>query len=126
MAKNFSIFAMIEEAFSCNIVKSKGKQQASTENNSLMDLLIPFIWSHKLSQANQYGVPHNNVEHIYKGPFVVSGILLKKQPEKIEEKNGDDYQKEYDQYKEDMKTAEKAFIDRIKEFLKGLENKQTF
>ena len=75
---NFSIFAMIEEAFSCNIVKSKGKQQASTENNSLMDLLIPFIWSHKLSQANQYGVPHNNVEHIYKGPAIKGRLDVRK------------------------------------------------
>ena len=75
---NFSIFAMIEEAFSCNIVKSKGKSQASTENNSLMDLLIPFIWSHKLSQANQYGVPHNNVEHIYKGPAIKGRLDVRK------------------------------------------------
>jgi len=39
----YSIFAMIEESFSCNIVSSRGKQQSSTEKNSLMDLLIPFI-----------------------------------------------------------------------------------
>jgi len=75
---NFSIFAMIEEAFSCNIVKSKGKQQASTEKNSLMDLLIPFIWSHKLSQANQYGVPHNNVEQRYKGPALRGRLDVRK------------------------------------------------
>lgn len=75
---NFSIFAMIEEAFSCNIVKSKGKQQTSTEKNSLMDLLIPFIWSHKLSQANQYGVPHNNFEHVHKGPAIRGRLDVRK------------------------------------------------
>ena len=75
---NFAIFAMIEEAFSCNIVKSKGKQQTSTEKNSLMNLLIPFIWSHKLSQANQYGVPHNNFEYAHKGPAIRGRLDVRK------------------------------------------------
>ena len=75
---NFSIFAMIEEAFSCNVVKSRGNQQTSTEKNSLMDLLIPFIWSHKLSQANQYGVPHNNVEQRYKSPTIRGRLDVRK------------------------------------------------
>lgn len=74
----FSIFAMIEESFSCNILSSRGKQRSSTDKNSLMDLLIPFIWSHKLSQANQYGVPHNNVEQIHKGPAIKGRLDVRK------------------------------------------------
>lgn len=75
---NLSIFSMIEESFSCNIVSSRGKHQSSADKQSLMDLLIPFIWAHKLSQANQYGVPHNNVERIYKGPAIKGHLDVRK------------------------------------------------
>lgn len=75
---NLSIFAMIEESFSCNIVSSRGKHQSSVDKNSLMDLLIPFIWSYKLSLANQYGVPHNNVERVYKGPAIKGRLDVRK------------------------------------------------
>lgn len=71
---DYSIFTMIEEAFSCNLVSSNSKLVSSDKEESLIQKLIPFIWASKLSHANQYGVPHSDFSQVCKG-IVIRGRL---------------------------------------------------
>ena len=73
-----SVFAMIEEAFSCNIVDNRGESKSSKKTTSLIERLIPFMWMHKLSAANLYGVPHANISVYHKGISIKGRLDVRK------------------------------------------------
>lgn len=75
---DYSIFTMIEEAFSCNLVSSNSKLVSSDKEESLVQKLIPFIWASKLSHANHYGVPHSDFDQVHKGVAIKGRLDVRK------------------------------------------------
>ncbi len=75
---DYSVFTMIEEAFSCNLVSSNSKLVSSDSEESLVQKLIPFIWASKLSHANQYGVPHSDFSQVHKGVSIKGRLDVRK------------------------------------------------
>lgn len=75
---NPSVFAMIEEAFSCNIVRNIGGLNSAQDVESLMKLIVPFVWSQKIADANLYGVPRNTVDVFYKGVTIKGRLDVRK------------------------------------------------
>lgn len=75
---DYSVFTMIEEAFSCNLVSSNSKLVSSDNEETLVQKLIPFIWASKLSHANQYGVPHSDYSQVHKGVSIKGRLDVRK------------------------------------------------
>ena len=75
---DYSVFTMIEEGFSCNLVSSNSKLVSSDSEESLVQKLIPFIWASKLSHANQYGVPHSDFSQVHKGISIKGRLDVRK------------------------------------------------
>ena len=75
---DYSVFTMIEDAFSCNLVSSNSKLISSDKEESLVQKLIPFIWAFKLSHANQYGVPHSDFNQVHKGVAIKGRLDVRK------------------------------------------------
>lgn len=73
-----SLFMLLEEIFSINILNSFSKEDLQKYSNSLLQQLLPFIWAQRLGEANKYGVPHNTVDVLHRGPSVKGRLLVRK------------------------------------------------
>lgn len=73
-----SLFTMLEEIFSINIINSFSQEDFKNNTNNLLQQLLPFIWAQRLGEANKYGVPHNTVDVLHKGPSVKGRLLVRK------------------------------------------------
>lgn len=74
---NLSLFVLLEEIFSINILNNLSDEDLS-DTDSLLQRLIPFIWIQKLGNANKYGIPHNNVDVLHKDLGVKGRLLVRK------------------------------------------------
>lgn len=72
-----SLYPMFEEIFSINILDNKSEQDTKDEN-SLLQVLLPLIWSQKLGNANKYGIPRTTVDVLHKGQSVKGRLLIRK------------------------------------------------
>ncbi len=73
-----SLFMLLEEIFSINILDSFGKEDLQKKSDNLLQQLLPFIWAQRLGEANKYGVPHNDVDVLHKGRCVKGRLLVRK------------------------------------------------
>ena len=72
-----SLYPMFEEIFSINILDNKSEQDPKAMN-SLLQVLLPLIWSQKLGNANKYGIPRTTVDVLHKGQSVKGRLLVRK------------------------------------------------
>ena len=73
-----SLFRMLEEIFSINILMSKNQIIQKKDESWLLKKIISFIWVQKLANANKYGVPSTNVTRPYIGSTIKGKINIRK------------------------------------------------
>ena len=73
-----TLFIMLEEIFSINILKDHKDLSHSNSINFIFRQIIPFIWERQLGNANRYGFPRNNNKVYYKGSKIKGNIDIRK------------------------------------------------
>lgn len=73
-----TLFIMLEEIFSINILKDHKDLSHSNSINFIFRQIIPFIWERQLGNANRYGFPRNNNKIYYKGSKIKGNIDIRK------------------------------------------------
>lgn len=73
-----TLFIMLEEIFSINILKDYKDLSHSNSINFIFRQIIPFIWEQQLANANRYGFPRNNNKIYYKGSKIKGNIDIRK------------------------------------------------
>ena len=72
-----SLFKMIEEIFSINILNSFNQEELKADPDNLFRQLLPFIWAQRLGEANKYGIPRHSVDVLHKGLNVKGRLLVR-------------------------------------------------
>lgn len=73
-----TLFIMLEEIFSINILKDHKDLSHSNSINFIFRQIIPLIWERQLGNANRYGFPRNNNKIYYKGSKIKGNIDIRK------------------------------------------------
>lgn len=72
---NLVLLKMIERIFSINILNSFSGEELNNNNiSSILEKLLPFIWTNKLGSANKYGIPRHS-QNIYNKGSTIKGKL---------------------------------------------------
>ncbi len=74
---NLSLFALLEEIFSINVLNHLSEQEKN-ESETLIEILLPYIWAKRLGDANKYGIPHTTIDVLHKGQTVKGRFLVRK------------------------------------------------
>jgi 5-methylcytosine-specific restriction enzyme subunit McrC len=76
---NLVLLKMIERIFSINILNSFNKDEIDNNNiSSILDKLLPYIWTNKLGTANKYGVPRHSQNIYHKGATIKGKLDVRK------------------------------------------------
>ena len=73
-----TLFIMLEEIFSINILKDHKDLSHSNSINFIFRQIIPFIWEQQLANANRYGLPRKNNKMFYEGSKIKGNIDIRK------------------------------------------------
>lgn len=73
-----TLFIMLEEIFSINILKDHKNLSHSNSINFIFRQIIPFIWEQQLANANRYGLPRKNNKNFYEGSKIKGNIDIRK------------------------------------------------
>lgn len=73
-----TLFIMLEEIFSINILKDHKDLSHSNSINFIFRQIIPFIWEQQLANANRYGLPRKNNKNFYEGSKIKGNIDIRK------------------------------------------------